>query len=389
MLALVIISMFTILLTILLLNLLKVITHYDELPVVKTIAENPPLVSIIVPMRNEKRNARHCIESLISQNYPNFEVIVVDDMSKDNTLNILKDLASQHGNLEVIEGNPPPEGWVGKNHALWQGVKWAKGDWLLFVDADTTSEPYMLNSVVRYVEENKIDMLSISPFQVLGTFWERVAQPIIITSIHYVLSQKKINDPKSKIAAANGQFILIRRSVYEALGGHSAIKDRIVEDFAMARLVKSSGYRLIVMIGKKLMRARMYTNLGEIWEGWTKNLFPGLSRRKWKWGRLVFFIVVLLAWGIIPPILFVWSFVNVVFGGVHTPVSLLILAESIFLLILIIYNGWQVTRIFAIPRYYSFTFPLGTAVLIAIMLSSAYRVASGVGVTWKERVYRL
>jgi len=386
MLALAIISIFAILLTIFLLNLLKVITHYEELQVVENIEGKPPLVSIIVPMRNEERNARRCIESLLSQGYPNFEVIAVDDRSRDNTLNILKELASEHSNLQLIEGIPTPEGWIGKNHALWQGVTWAKGDWLLFVDADTTSEPYMLTSVIKYAEENKVDMLSISPFQVLGTFWERVIQPTIIMSIYYAFPQKKINDPKSKIAAANGQFILIRRFVYEALGGHSAIRDRIVEDFALANLVKSNDYRLLVMVGRKLVRVTMYTNFSEIWEGWTKNLFFGLGK---KWGLLVFYIVMLITLGIIPPILFAWSFVNVVFGGVHTPVSLLILAESVFLLILIIYNGWQVTRIFAIPRYYSFTFPLGTAVFIAIMLSSAYRVASGVGVTWKERVYRL
>ena len=386
MLALIIISIFTIFLTMFLLNLLKVITHHDELLVVENIEGTPPLVSIIVPMRNEERNARCCIESLLSQSYPNFEIIAVDDRSKDKTLNILKELASQYSKLQIVEGSPIPEGWVGKNHALWQGVKWAKGDWLLFVDADTTSEPYMLTSVTKYVEENKVDMLSVSPFQVLGTFWERVIQPIIIMSIYHAFPQKKINDPKSKIAAANGQFILIRRSVYEALGGHSAIKDRIVEDFALAKLVKSSGYRLLVMRGKKLVRTRMYTNFGEIWEGWTKNLFFGLGR---KWGQLVFSIVILLAWGIIPPILFAWSCLQVFSQGVQSPVSLVILAESVFLLILIIYDGWQATRLFAIPPYYSFTFPLGTVVYIAIILSSAYKVASGVGVTWKERVYRL
>jgi chlorobactene glucosyltransferase len=386
MLLLAIVSVFAIFLTLFLLNFLKVITRHEELPVVETIEKNPPLVSIIVPMRNEERNARRCIESLVSQRYPGFEVIAIDDRSQDNTLKILKELASKYSNLKVIEGTPTPEGWVGKNHALWQGVKQAKGKWILFVDADTVSEPYVLSSVIKYVEENKIDMLSISPFQIIETFWERVVQPVIFSSIYYVFSQKKINDPKSKTAAANGQFILIRHSVYEAVGGHSTIKNKIVEDFALANLIKSQGYRLYVMRGIKLIRTRMYTNFSEIWEGWTKNVFFGIGK---KWRHLLTFIALLLAWGIIPPILFAWSLVNVIFQQSYNPSSFLTLVESVFLLVLIIYNAWQVTRFFSIPRYYAFTFPLGIAIYIAIMLSSAYKVVSGVGVTWKDRVYRL
>ena len=384
-----IISIFTIFLTIFLLNFRKVITYYDydEPPVIENLEGKTPLVSIIVPMRNEEKNTRCCIGSLFSQNYPNFEIIAVDDWSKDNTLNILKELASIHNNLRVMEGNAVPKDWVGKSYALWQGVKQAKGDWLLFVDADTASEPCMLTSVIKYVDENKIDMLSISPFQVLETFWERVIQPVVLSSIYYAFPYRIINDPRSKIAAANGQFILIRQSVYKAIGGHSAVKNRIVEDVALANLVKGRGYRLHFVRGKRLIKTRMYTNFGEIWEGWTKNIFFELGR---KWRRVIFSIVILLACGFIPPILFTWSVVKVFFQGAYTLPSLLILAESTFLLVLIIYNSWrQATKLFAIPGYYSFTVPLGILIYVAIILSSAYKVASGMGVTWKERVYRL
>jgi chlorobactene glucosyltransferase len=325
--------------------------------------------------------------SLLSQNYPNFEVIAVDDSSKDNTLNILKEFASGHNNLEVIEGNPLPEDWVGKSYALWRGVERAKGDWLLFVDADTASHPCMLTSVVKYVDENEIDMLSISPFQVLETFWERVIQPVVLSFIYYAFPYRKINDPKNKMAAANGQFILIRRSIYRAVGGHSAIKNRIVEDVALAGLVKDRGYRLHFVRGKSLIKTRMYTNFGEIWEGWTKNLFFGLGR---KWRRIIFSVGILLAWGVIPLILITWSVVEVFFRGAHTLPALLIIAESAFLLALIVYNSWwQAAKLFAIPGYYSFTVPLGMLIYVAIILSSSFKVVSGMGVTWKGRVYRL
>lgn len=379
-------TVLTILMTIFFLKLLQIMKYHQEIPVVKNLDGNAPTVSIIVPMRNEESNARQCVESLMSQTYSNFEVIVVDDGSEDNTLNILKEFLLKHSNFKLVEGTPTPEGWIGKNHALWQGVKLAKGNWFLFVDADTVSENHMLPSAIKYVEDNSIDMLSLSPFQILETFWERVVQPVIFSSLYYAFPQKKINDPKNRLAAAIGQFILIRRSVYEKTGGHSSIKNKIVEDFALAQLVKGSGYRLCVMRGISLIRTRMYTNFDELWEGWTKNLFFGLNRR---WRNLIFLVSALLSWGIIPPVLFIWSLFNTVWARPLSFVQLSIAFESTFLLALIIYTAWQTSRRFSIPRIYSLTVPLGIAVYIAMVLSSAYKVASGKGVSWKERVYKL
>lgn len=381
-----IVSVLTILLTIFLVKLIQIFRYHEEIPIVENTDANAPMVSIIVPMRNEERNARQCIEGLMSQKYPNFEVIVVDDRSKDNTLTILKEFVSTHSNFKLIEGTPTPEGWIGKCFALWQGVREANGEWVLFVDADTISENYMLPSAIKYAEDNSIDMLSLSPFQILKTFWERVIQPVIFSSLYFAFPQKKINDPKSKLAAAIGQFILMRRSTYDATGGHFSIKNKIVEDFALAQLVKGSGYRLCVMRGINLIRTRMYTNFDELWEGWTKNLFFGLNKR---WRNLVFLVSVLLSWGIIPPLLLFWAVWNIVWGQSFSFPHLAIAIESGFLLSLIIYTSWQANRLFSIPRIYSLTVPLGAAVYIAMILSSAYKVASGEGVSWKERVYRL
>jgi chlorobactene glucosyltransferase len=386
MLLLLIVSALTILLTTFLLKLLQIIRYHEEIPIVENLDVDAPMVSIIVPMRNEERNARQCIEGLMSQKYRNFEVIVVDDRSEDHTLRILKEFASKHTDFKLVEGTPTPEGWIGKCYALWQGVRQAKGDWILFVDADTISENYMLPSAIKFVEDNSIDMLSLSPFQILETFWERVVQPVIFSSLYYAFPQKKINDPKNKLAAAIGQFILIRRSAYEDTGGHSSIRNKIVEDFALAQLVKGSGYRLWVMRGINLIRTRMYTNFDELWEGWTKNLFFGLNKR---WRNLIFLVSVLLSWGIIPPVLFIWSVFNTVWGQSLSFAQFSIAFESTFLVALTIYTAWQTNRLFSIPRFYSLTVPLGAAVYIGMILASAYKVASGEGVSWKERVYRL
>ncbi|GIW47308.1 MAG: glycosyl transferase [Deltaproteobacteria bacterium] len=374
-------------LTVLLLRVINATGQNDILPLSgDELPENPPMVSIIVPMRNEQRNAKRCLESLLSQNYPIFEIIAIDDRSEDNTLCILKELASKHSNLKVVEGKPLPKDWVGKNHAIWQGIQYAKGEWLLFTDADTVSDPNMLPSVINYVVKNGIDMLSISPFQILETFWERVIQPVIFCSIHYAFSRKKVNDPRSKTAAANGQFILIKHSVYQELGGHLAIKDKIVEDFALAKLVKERGYRLIVLRGIRLVKTRMYTSFSEIWEGWTKNLFLGIGQ---KWGLLLYFTITLFLWGFTPFILLGWS----IFGFFYTQISLtsllITLTEGLVLFTLVTYNAWSCTRFFRLPSYYAFTFPLGISIYIAIILSSTYKVVSGKGVTWKGRRYRV
>ena len=155
----------------------------------------------------------------------------------------------------------------------------------------------MLRSALSYAEEYRADMLSIFPFQELRSFWERVIQPIIFASIARALPHAKVNSPNHKEAAANGQFILIRRDVYEAVGGHKTIRDKIVEDFALAKLVKGRGYRLRVARGSELIRTRMYTSLKEVWEGWTKNLFLGIEK---DWRRLIYGIIMLSAWGFLP-----------------------------------------------------------------------------------------
>src|SRR5215216_1118854 len=240
---------------------------------------NAPLISVCVPARNEQRNIRACVEAIIAQDYPNFEVIVLEDRSTDMTGEILRRLAAQNDDLNVISGSDLPKGWAGKPHALFQVSAAARGDWLCFVDADTFLSPTTLSSCYAKAIETNADMFTILTFQIMGSFWEKAVLPIVMTALSVGFSPRKVNDPKSKDAIANGQFILIKRSVYEAIGGHESVKDQIVEDKAIAEQVKWNGYRLIVADGMQLARTRMYTSLPEMWEGWTKNMYLGLRDR--------------------------------------------------------------------------------------------------------------
>lgn len=382
MIELLLVTPFTIFFTWFLITNMNRIKKIEEVEILDTPLNETHSISIIVPMRNEEKNAERCITRLMNQNYPRYEVIAVDDMSTDNTPTILEDLSNNYPNLRVVRGSSTPQGWVGKTYALWQGVRIAVGEWLLFIDADTYSNPNTLRSAVYYAEKHKVDMLSLYPFQELYTFWERVIQPIIFASIASALPHDKVNNPNLKEAFAIGQFILIRREVYDAVGGHETIRDKIVEDVALAKLVKGKGYSLRIASGRSLIKTRMYTNLHEIWEGWTKNLFLGIEKN---WRRLIWALFILSALGVLPIFLFLKSFAGFFLG--KGLVNTIILMESSWLLFLNIYVALGNAKAYNIPAYYAVFFPISAGSFILIMLFSAFKVISGKGVTWKERRY--
>lgn len=345
-----------------------------------------PLISICVPARNEERNIRACIESILAQDYPDFEVIVLDDRSTDATPDILRKLSSQNNRLKVVHGSELPAGWAGKPHALFQAASAARGEWLCFVDADTFLSPEALSACYAQALDTQADMFTIMTFQILGSFWEKVLMPIVMTALSVGFSPRRVNDPRHRDAIANGQFILIRRSVYDAIGGHESVKDQIVEDKAISEQVKWNGYRLIVADGRSLARTRMYTSLSEMWEGWTKNIYLGLSDRSsllllGAFGAVLALIaaLVLLPW---PMLGLLWYRQG---GGW---LALMVIAESIVLWAAVIYVRARVASGMGVSPWYALTLPLGAAIFAGMMFASTWRVLSGQGVRWKGRVYR-
>ena len=346
---------------------------------------NAPLISVCIPARNEERNIQTCVEAILAQDYPNFEVIVLDDRSTDGTLEILRQIAAREGRLKVIHGTNLPNGWAGKPHALFQASTAAKGEWFCFVDADTFLSPNTLSACFAKASETQADMFTIMTFQILGSFWERVVMPIVMTALSVGFSPRKVNDPKSKDAIANGQFILIRRAVYGAIGGHERVKDQIVEDKAISEQVKWNGFRLVVADGSSFARTRMYTSLAEMWEGWTKNIYLGLSDRP--------ALVLLGAFGaflalVAALILPLWPLLGVIWylqdGGW---LAITVIGQSLILWWVVILARARVSIGMGISPGYALTLPLGAGVFAAMMFTSTWRVLSGRGVTWKGRVY--
>jgi chlorobactene glucosyltransferase len=344
-----------------------------------------PLISVCVPARNEERNIRACVESILAQDYPSFEVIVLNDRSTDETGEILRQLSAQDDRLRVLSGSDLPKGWAGKPHALYQASAAANGAWLCFVDADTFLSPATLSSCYAKAIETNADMFTIMTFQILGSFWEKVLMPIVMTALSVGFSPRKVNDPNSKDAIANGQFIFIKRSTYDAIGGHASVKDQIVEDKAIAEQVKWHGHRLIVANGYAVARTRMYTSLPEMWEGWTKNIYLGLSDRPSLMLLGAFGAFLALVAALILPLWPLLGFLWYLQGGGW--LALAVVAKSLILWAIVLYARAQVSLSMGISSWYALTLPLGAAVFAAMMFTSAWKVLSGKGVMWKGRIY--
>jgi glycosyltransferase involved in cell wall biosynthesis len=239
----------------------------------------PPAVSVIIPARNEEACLADCLQSLVAQTGIAFEIIVVDDHSTDRTREIAASFPQEQ--VRVIEAPPLPEGWTGKNNAVATGARHARGQWLLFTDADTVHLPGSLARAVAEARDNNAHLLSYSPEQIAVTFWEMATLPVVFAELARQYPPSIVSDPASLIAAANGQFILVRRDTYDAVGGHSAVAADILEDVALARAVKRSGRKIRFRYAPDAVRTRMYRNYTQLRDGWTKNLallFPRPGR---------------------------------------------------------------------------------------------------------------
>lgn len=236
-------------------------------------APGRPAVSVIVPARNEQDCLGACLQSLVSQNGVDFETLVVDDHSTDRT----REIAAAFPKVKIIDPGPLPSGWSGKNNAVTAGARAARGEWLLFTDADTVHLPGSLARALAEARDRKVSLLSYSPEQDVRTFWEKATMPVIFAELASTYRPSEVSDPNSPAAAANGQYILVERSAYDAIGGHAAVGHDLLEDVALARAVKQSGRPIFFRLGSGLVRTRMYRSFAQLREGWTKNfilLFP-------------------------------------------------------------------------------------------------------------------
>jgi glycosyltransferase involved in cell wall biosynthesis len=326
-------------------------------------------VTAIIPARNEEAVIAACITSLASQ--PEIsEILVVNDQSTDATADVVRSLMEKIPNLRLLESGGLPDGWVGKNHALWVGVQEAKGAWLLFTDADAEHERDSVSRALQIAQEQGAALVSFSPEQITDTWYEKALIPYIYLRLAKRFSYENVNDPKSAAAAANGQFLMMRRDVYEAVGGHSSVAGEVLEDVAIAMRVKAAGQRIWFGSGKGIVRVRMYRSFEAMWQGWKKNLYRLMGGTPWTVIRemesnLPWIPLLLIVLGLKYPVL--------VFLGV-----LLLIARQTSYGLDLLRNQY--------PFSFIFYYVPGLALYIGVLLAS-YRGHVNGRIQWKGREY--
>lgn len=330
-------------------------------------------VSILVPARNEAhRVLEKSISLMLDQTHENYELIVLNDRSTDDTQKILEKLKTQNPKLKIIEGKEPEKDWLGKPHALEQAFENSNGEWILTADADIIFAPETLQTVVGYAEKNDFDALTLIPKQIFGSFWEKLFMPVFGWFCLLAMPLHRVNDPNRKESMGVGNFFMFRREILKKIGGFESVKSEVAEDLKLAEIVKNKKFKLRIDYAE-FIETRMYSGFREIWEGFTKNLFSGM---KFSVAKTIFGSISILIFGILPPI-----FALVFLFSKHFDLFLPLFITYIFQILIFIYinSKWRGNY------FYAFLAPLGLFLFLAILANSTVKVLSGKGVTWKGR----
>lgn len=245
-------------------------------PALKSQVAGLPLVSIIVPARNEAPRIARCLRSLLAQDYPHLEVIVVDDCSDDETGTIASEFAEQDPRLTIIQGAPLPSGWMGKAHAVYQGYKRSRGEWLLFTDADTEHAPYLLSAAMTHVLGSSAAFATMLAQQRHPSPGVYLANLAVFTYIFLVVRPKEFTDPTSRQSLVNGQYLLFWRPAYEAIGTHEAVRQYSSTDVSLGYLAKSDGWLPLMIDGRPALQTTMYETFSDAVAGWSRSLVNGI-----------------------------------------------------------------------------------------------------------------
>ena len=351
------------------------------------IAGQPPLVSIVIPAKDEGARIRGCLESALGQDYPNFEVITIDDRSTDQTGAVMDEMAAGDSRLHVIhKTTPPPPGWTGKNNALWIGQEHARGEWMLFVDSDVVLEKDALAVAMSVVLRKQFDMLSLLPRLECHSVWEGMLVPLAAAAASTMYLVALTNNARlPNTAFGNGQFLLINRKSYDAIGGHQTVRDRFCEDVELAVQLKKRGFRPRVSWGMEFASVRMYSSLGAIFRGWSRIYYAARVGSPWRVLAAVAFLIICcftaypaLAWGI-------WRCMHPVSTTLGWAGPAWIIASAIHLGLMTWFLG-QIYRWSDNSRRYAFCFPLAGPMLLGILLQ-ALKMCITKKVEWRGTAY--
>jgi chlorobactene glucosyltransferase len=343
-----------------------------------------PDIAIIVPARNEIANIASCLRGLAGQRglSGGSSIIVVDDGSQDGTGQAAAQAARGDPRIKLIEAGDLPPGWMGKPHACWQGALRARAEWLCFVDADVRAMPELVRAALSAAAQQHIDMLSLNPLQQLGSFWERLIIPAGLVAIACTIDLRPIDDPASPEVSANGQFILIRRAVYFAVGGHAAVRGEVCEDKALAGRVKHGGWRFRMLGAEHLARTRMYTGLAALWEGLGKNAIEIIGDGPTTVAAATAAMVIGWAAILVP------ALTTIAVTQEPTPAGFIGVALALLGSAAVVGIQTGTARHFRVPLVFALMFPVAYTAAAALAWHSVALRRAG-HITWKGRTYSL
>lgn len=367
-----------VLLVIVALNLILNLRSLRRPDINSRIPQPAPLVSVLIPARNEEENIETCLKSLRLQDYPNFEILVLDDNSTDRTAEIVRSMAAKDSRIRLIKGTPLPQGWAGKPFACYQLAEKARGSWLMFIDADTTHATHMLRSTLALALELKTSMLSGFPRQMAESLPEKIAMPVLYFVIMSWLPLWWVHRFKGlKPSLTIGQFILFSREDYWRMGGHMVVQDKILEDVWLGVETVRHGGRHIAVDLSTVFYCRMYRNVGKMWEGFVKWIYSITAISPVAIvGLLIAALVFYLA-----PFYYLWY----AFISTAAPTDWRFFVA--FQVAMIIFMRWVVDHHFRQSLLSTFLHPLGFSFLYMAGLYGGWREVVGLGVRWKERIY--
>jgi chlorobactene glucosyltransferase len=361
---------------------------YARLPKPQTFTmseSDQPLVSVVIPARNEEANIERCLDSFVKQDYAKLEIIVIDDRSTDATGSIIEKFASQHKAIKPLQSKmAPPAGWTGKNNALVQAVEHASGDYILFADADTWHYPDSVRHAVAYAASKKAHLVSFWPLHEFGSLGERLITPSLWSSFFWLDPFQTVNDFSYELAYAVGHAILVDRQAYLRVGGHQAIHEWIIEDHALAMLMKRKGFHIQMADGSKLLKVRMYTSFDSFWHGWSKMLFAVIQ---YKFDGL-FGVQWYVLCSMVFPFVQLAMVVNMWLSGApQSDYMTLVPLVGIQFAALMAWRARIGTHFERLGWTFLPLLPVSGLILCACYINSAFLVLSGAEVNWKGRKY--
>jgi len=342
-----------------------------------------PKVSVILPARNEEKFISNCLSSIQNQDYENYEIIAIDDSSEDSTAKIIKKFSEKDPKIKFVSARPKPNNWMGKNWACSEGFKEATGDLLLFTDSDTKHSQKMISLAVDHLLSLDLDALTVIPKMLCLDNWTKVTLPMLSTFLHTRFSALRVNDPKKNTGYFFGSFFIIKKQVYEKVGTHEGVKNEIIEDGALGKKVKESGFKMKMVRGEHLLEAVWARDWSTLWNA-LKRLMVPLYLQSGKIAVGIFFAVLFLLFMPFPFLAY-----SAVFF--HTSDSFVLLfASSIIASILVYVAGFiEVKKGLSISFVYALICPLGSLILVAGFLSGIIKATSNASVSWRGREYSM